>query len=298
LELRHIRYFVTLAEELNFNRAAERLHIAQPPLSRQIRELEDELGVKLFHRTKRHVELTPAGKSFLARAYEILDRVERGRISARLASAGQEGELRIGFSGTVYDLLPTLRNYQARYPRVGIILKQMGSSLQVKALHDNQIDVGVLTIPVNHQKIDTHPLIRLPFMAVMPEGHPLAGKESVSVRDMTEETFIITPPSVGPAYYDAVMGLFRDEGVMPRTILEAQDLHTVVALVAGGMGITLAPSPYRTVLGIVRRPVEGVNLTLQVWLAWRKDSFSEVLEQFLDFFFHSHYSESDDRWVG
>ena len=297
MELRHIRYFVALAEELNFNRAAERLHISQPPLSRQIRELEEEIGVKLFHRTKRQVELTPAGRTFLVRAYEILDRVERSRISARLASTGQEGELRIGFTGTVFDLIPTLKIYQARFPHVGIILKQLSSSLQIKALHENHLDIGVLTIPVHSSKISTRPLLRAPFMAALPEDHPLADKQSLSIRDMAEETFIITLPSVGPLYYDTVMSLFRHEGLMPKIIMEAQDMHTVIALVSAGMGITLTPSPYRPVRGIVKKPVDGVNLSLQVWLAWRKDSVSEVLAQFLEFF-NTHYNESDDRWIG
>lgn len=177
---------MALAEELNFNRAAERLHIAQPPLSRQIRELEEEIGIKLFHRTSRQFELTPAGKWLLPRAYEILDRVEQTRIGARLTSMGRKGELRIDFSGTVVDLIPTLKAYQSRFPHVGIILKHMNSN-----------------------KIRTRPLIRIPFMAALPVDHPLTVKPSISVYDLKDETFIITPQSAGPIYYDMIMGLFR-----------------------------------------------------------------------------------------
>ena len=292
-----MRYFVALAEELNFNRPAKRLHIAQPPLSRQIRELEEEIGAKLFHRTSRQVELTPAGKWLLPRAYEILDRVEQTRIGALLTSMEREGELRIGFSGTVIDLVPTLKAYQSRHPHVGIILKQMNSTMQVKALHENQIDIGVVTIPVYSIKIRTRPLIRIPFMVAMPTDHPLTAKPSISVHDLKDETFIITPQSAGPIYYDTIMSLFRHAGLTPRRIMEAQDLHTVMLLVIGGMGVTLTPSPYRPVHGLALKPLDGVDLSLQVSLAWHADSKSEVLAEFLEFFFDSFYSETDDSWL-
>src|SRR5690606_19357868 len=209
-------YFVALAEELNFHRAAERLHIAQPALSRQIRELEEEIGAKLFHRTSRRVELTPTGKWLLSRAFEILERMEQTRIGTQLTAIGREGELPIGFNGTVTDLIPTLKAYRARFPHVGIILKQMNSTMQIKALHENQIDIGVVTIPVYSDKIRTRPLIRIPFMAALPADHPLTAKPSISVRDLKDETFIITPQSAGPIYYDTIMGLFRHAGLTPR----------------------------------------------------------------------------------
>src|SRR5690625_2301958 len=133
MELRHIRYFLALAEELNFSRAAERLYIAQPPLSRQIKELEDKIGAKLFHRTNRQVELTNAGKVFLKKAYHILDQVEQACISTRLSSTGREGEFHIGFNGAIHDLIPTLQNYRELYPEVGIILKQISSTKQNQA---------------------------------------------------------------------------------------------------------------------------------------------------------------------
>lgn len=260
-------------------------------------ELEEEIGARLFHRTSRQVELTPAGKWLLPRAYEILDRVEQTRIGALLTSMGREGELRIGFSGTVVDLLPTLKSYQSRYPHVGIILKQMNSTMQIKALHENQIDIGVVTIPVYSDKIRTRPLIRIPFMAALPADHPLTAKPSISVHDLKDETFIITPQSAGPIYYDTIMGLFRHAGLTPRRIMEAQDLHTVMLLVIGGMGVTLTPSPYRPVHGLTLKPLDGVDLSLQVSLAWHADSKSEVLAEFLEFFFGSHYSETDDCWL-
>ena len=297
MELRQIRYFVALAEELNFSRAAERLHIAQPPLSRQIRELEEEIGAKLFYRTKRQVELTPAGKSFLIRAYQILDQVEQARIGARMSSLGREGELRIGFSGTVYDLIPTLKRYQSRYPKVGIILKQMYSNLQIKALHENQIDIGVVSIPVHSHKLHVRPVIRVPFMAALPERHRLADKPSLTVRDFGDETFIMTPHSAGPSYYEMVMSLFRHADLMPRTMMEVQDLQTVIALVASGIGITLTPSPFRAIHGVVKKPVNGVDLSLQISLAWRKDDNSEIVDKFLEFFFNTHYTGPELTWI-
>ncbi|PEC57588.1 LysR family transcriptional regulator, partial [Bacillus wiedmannii] len=127
MELRHIRYFLALAEELNFSRAAEKLHIAQPPLSKQIRELEEEIGAKLFNRTKRHVELTSAGKVFLNRAYQILDQVEQACISTRLTSTGFEGELVMGFSGSVQDLIQPIQEFHKQYPEIGIVLQQLST---------------------------------------------------------------------------------------------------------------------------------------------------------------------------
>ncbi|KIP26977.1 LysR family transcriptional regulator [Bacillus thuringiensis] len=139
MELRHIRYFLALAEELNFSRAAEKLHIAQPPLSKQIKELEEEIGANLFNRTKRHVELTNAGQVFLDKAYQILDQVEQACISTRLTSTGTEGELVIGFSGSVQDLIQTIQRYRERYPKVGIVLQQLSTPIQVKNLIEKKL---------------------------------------------------------------------------------------------------------------------------------------------------------------
>ena len=284
MELRHIRYFLVLAEELNFSRAAERLYIAQPPLSRQIQELEKEIGAKLFHRTNRQVELTNAGKVFLKKAYHILDQVEQACISTRLSSTGKEGEFRIGFNGAIHDIIPTLKKYRELYPEVGIILKQMNATEQIEALNEKRIDIGTVTIPINNDKIQVMPLRKIHFMVAFPEKHPLALKESIYIRDMADETFIITPKSAGALYYDTFMSAFENADFTPKITIQAHDIHSVLTLVEAGMGITLTPTPTTQVNGIIKRKVEDINITLEASLAWRKDNGSEILKEFLKFF--------------
>lgn len=291
MELRHIRYFVVLAEELNFSRAAEKLHISQPPLSRQIQELEEEIGTRLFTRTNRQVELTHAGKLFLNKAYQILDQVEQACISTRLSSTGREGDFRIGFSSTVQDLIPSLQKYREQFPKVGIILHQMASNEQIEALNEKKIDVGLVTIPVNHTKIEVIPFKKVEFMVALPEKHPLAIKPSVYIRDLADETFIITPKSAGPLYYDMFMNAFENANFTPNITIQANNLQIVMALVAGGMGITLTPSPIHDANGIIKRKVEDIDLAVQSYIVWRKDNRSEILNNFLNFLFKFYQHE-------
>src|SRR5699024_7263690 len=180
MELRHIRYFLALATALNFSRAAEKLHIAQPSLSRQIRELEEKVGAQLFYRTKRQVQLTNAGKVFQQKAILLLEQLEQACISARLSSTGKEGELQIGFNGVIQDLIPTLKQYRDRYPQVAIILNQMDSTMQLNALNTKEIDLAIITIPVTSDKIKVVPLPEMKFMAALPRDHSLATKRTLS----------------------------------------------------------------------------------------------------------------------
>lgn len=288
MELRHIRYFIVLAEELNFSRAAEQLHIAQPSLSRQIKDLEDKVGAQLFYRTKRRVELTNAGKVFLNKAYHILDDIEQACISTRLSSTGQEGELRIGFNGAVQDIIPTLKAYQKKFPQVGLILKQLNSAEQVKTLNEKKIDIGVISIPIHDDKIKTFPIVKIPFKVALPENHPLVHKDVLHINDLANEKFIITQKSTGPLFYDAFMGFFHQTDFTPNITIQANDMHTVMALVAANMGITLTPTPMASISGIILKSVADINLIIEPTLAWRKDNQSEVLHKFLMFFNSFH----------
>lgn len=294
MELRHIRYFIVLAEELNFSRAAQRLHIAQPPLSRQIKELENEIGAKLFNRSKRHVELTPAGKVFLQKAYQILDQVEQARFNARLTAIGKEGELRISFTGAVQDLIPVIRKYRKIHPQVGIILKHMNNKEQLKALNEKTIDIALISTPIESGNINVSPLKTLKFYVAFPENHPLLKKEKLYLQDLANETFIMTPRSVGVLYYETFMSAFNKAHFTPNIAIQADDLHTVLALVADGIGITLTPSPAEKVKGIVRRDLEDVNLSLVGSIAWRKDNKSKILEDFLLFVNSLYDNEETD----
>lgn len=288
MELRHLRYFITLAEELNYSRAADKLNIAQPHLSRQIKELETEIGANLFHRTRRQVELTNAGKTLLEKAYEILDLLEEATISTRLSSAGTEGEFRIGFTGTVQDIIPAIQLYRQTYPNVRIILKLMSNTEQIIALNNNKIDLALVSVPVHYENVNVLPMKNMHFVAALPKNHYLAKKETVSIRDLAHETFIMTPKSAGALYYDTVMQAFKKHDITPNLSIQAYDLQTVLLLVAAGMGITLTPSPINAFNGIVYREIDDIdNLKVVGSIAWRKDNKSEILKKFLDFIFHN-----------
>lgn len=281
MELRHIRYFLALAEELNFSRAAKRLHIAQPPLSRQIQELENQIGAKLFHRTKRQVRLTAAGKVFMTKAYHILDQVEQACIRTRLTSTGMEGEIRIGFNGAVYDMIPTLQQFRMRFPQVGIYLKHMSSAEQMDALLEDRLDIGVIGLPINNNLLEVHPLSKVQFLAALPDNHPLADRATLHLRDLAEETFIMTPKSSGSLYYDMVMGVFQQAKITPKLTIQAHDIQTVLALVASGMGVTIAPLLLQRYSGVATRKLEDVDLIIQASLVWRKDNRSQILDKLL-----------------
>lgn len=285
MELRHIRYFLTLAEELNFSRAAEKLHIAQPHLSRQIQELENNIGVKLFNRTKRQVELTNAGKAFMKKAYEIIDLVEQASIAARLTSTGSEGELRIGFTGTVQNLIPTLQQYRKLYPKVRIMLKYMINSEQIVALNENKIDIALVSVPIYNENVYIKPIKKFTFVLALPEKHPLAKKKTLSLFDLEHETLIMPPKSAGPMYYETVMGIFQNTEYIPNQTIQVHDLQTALILVSNGMGMILTPSLIFNLKGVVYRKLKDVDLSVTGFMAWRKDNKSEILKKFLTFYF-------------
>jgi len=291
MELRHIRYFLALAEELNFSRAAKRLHITQPPFSRQIQELEEEIGTKLFYRTKRYVELTEAGKTFRGKAYQILEQVEQACINTRLSSTGKEGELRIGFTGAVQDLIPTVQEYHKRYPKIGTRLKYLSNAKQIQELNENQIDIGFISEPIDNKEIKSTPIKKMNYMLALPNQHALTSKRSICLSDLVDETFIMTPKSVGTLYHEKFMSIFQKVEFTPNIAFQADDFSTVLALVAAGTGITLTPSPTLPIEGITKRKVEDLDLTIEGLIAWRTRNNSYIVNEFLSFFFEFHHEE-------
>lgn len=291
MELRHIRYFQVLAEELNFSRAADKLHIAQPPLSRQIQKLEEEIGAKLFYRTKRQVELTDAGKVFLQKSYEILNLVDQACITTRLHSTGTQGEFKVGFTGTVQDLIPALKKYREQFPQVKVILRQMTNEEQIEALNENHIDIALVSVPIDDKKIQVAPIKKMNFVAALPESHPLVRKSKLTFHDLSDQPLIMTSKTAGTKYYEAVMDAFERQNITPKIAVQAHDLQTVLLLVVAGMGIALTPSPIRSLNGVVHRKIDDFDLTIVGSMAWRKDNKSEVLEKFLDFFFNYYQKE-------
>lgn len=286
MELRHLRYFVTVATELHFGRAAEKLHISQPPLSMQIRALEDELGVVLLHRTRRHVSLTRAGKAFLEDARQILQRADQAVRTARRAERGEIGELAVGFISVAdYNLLPVvLREFRRQYPMVKLSLKESTTDAQIADLIDGRIDVGFLLPPVAESSIESEPILREPLIAALPERHPLAnGKGPVSLAALANAPFIITPRQMAPGLYDDIVSFCHAAGFSPQITQEAIQMQTVISLVSAEMGVALIPRSLRNLqrTGVVYKSLKETSPMSEIRLAWRSGDSLPALQLFL-----------------
>ncbi len=285
MELRHLRYFVAVAEELHFGRAAARLFIVQPSLSQQIQQLEEELGFPLLKRTKRSVELTDAGSVFLAAAQRILAQVQEAKHAAQRAHRGEMGRLVVGYiSSSTYDLLPVmLRAYRERFPHVEVALRELTTPAQVKALEENELQIGLLRLPISSPLMNVEVVRREPIVCVLPEEHPLAVHERISVSLLAHEPFVLQSRLQGGGYYVQLMKLCLASGFSPNVVQEVTEIHTIVGLVAAGIGISLVPQSIRNIRseGIVYRELEGTTTMTEIALAWRRDAHSAIVENFL-----------------
>jgi len=291
MELRHFRYFVALAEELHFGRAAARLHIVQPALSKQISGLEGELGVRLFERTKRQVRLTEPGEVFLEESRRVLGDVEAAVESVRRAARGEIGRLGIGFIGpATYSILPDmLKAYRERFPGVALDLHEWTTAEQVKRLHEGSIQVGFVRLPVDDDGLVLETVLGEPVVVVLPGDHPLAGLESVPLEALSKEPFVLIPRRREPGLHDHYVSLCRKAGFSPRVVQEANRINTIVGLVAAGMGVSFAPASVRRLQrpGVAYRPLRDPSPALEMAVArLRRDpppvlrSFLEVVEEF------------------
>ena len=285
MELRHLRYFVTVAEELHFGRAAERLFIAQPPLSQQIQQLERELGVALLTRTSRRVRLTPAGVVFLAEAQQILARVEASMSEVQRAARGEVGALSIGFAASAtYEFLPAvLHNFRHRYPDTKLLLFELNAAEQAQALHDGAINIGFARPAITHAGWTVETVSEEPFMVAAPEGHPAAGSGSISVEALAQEPFILFPPDPKPSYTDLVRAVCTQAGFVPHVAQEVREMQTALSLVAAGMGIVLVPASVQNVRrrGVVYLSLAESTLHTELAAVFRQDDPSPVLSVFL-----------------
>jgi DNA-binding transcriptional LysR family regulator len=284
VELRHLRSFLAVAQELHFGRAAARLHISQPPLSQQIRRLEDELGARLFHRTKRRVELTPAGLAFLTEARQTLAQAERAVRAAQRAERGELGEIVVGYvTSATYGPLPdVIRMFRKRFPDVDLRLQNLRSVQQRHALVDRQIDVGFVRPQAADPRLIYETIWRESVVVALPGNHPLTQRTIVDVSDLATEAFVLVAPEDAAALYDQVFALCRSAGFTPHVVHRVGDVQMAIALVAAGLGVGPLPAPIQGFKrrGVVYRPLRPRTFRMEMGLACRRDDDSALVQQF------------------
>lgn len=276
MDLRRLRYFVAVAEERHFGRAAARLHMAQPPLSQQIRTLEDELGVRLLNRTTRRVELTGAGAAYLDRAREILTAVDDAAHEARRVAAGSVGRLAVGCVGSAtYSLLPALaRGLSTELPGVDFAFRgEMLVPDQVRALRSGDIDIALLRPPVADTALAVRILRRERLVAAVPADHPLAARRRISVATLRDEPFIVHSGRRDAVMFETVLTLCRAAGFDPAVRHEVDETSTLVTLVAGGLGVAVVPEPVSALRlgGVVYLPLSDRDATTSLAVAHLAD---------------------------
>ena len=284
MELRQLRYFIVLSEELHFNRAAKRLHLSQPPLTRQIRQLEDELGVSLVYRTTRKVELTDAGHAFANEARQIMARVAHASGLASQANRGIVGQLVLGYTPARTNMVAkVVKAFGKLCPNVRISLRDMtGNNIQL--IRDGRIDVGFFPLPVDKTGVVVETLLREKYVVAMPKKHRLAGRQSISIRELTKEPNLLFPRYTNPVGYDIVVGLCQTRGLSLNIVLEVENVHMRVELVREGFGVcVLRTSTAEALHGsdIVFRPLQNSPI-LEVGMAYSLENRSHALPLFTD----------------
>jgi DNA-binding transcriptional LysR family regulator len=286
MELRHLRYFLAVADELHFGRAAARLHISQPPLSQQIRQLERELGFDLFARTGRRVRLTDAGRAFRDEARSILARVDEAAAAARRVAEGHSGELAVGFvASATYAVLPRLyRRFRERHPEVALTLAELSTAEQVQALRAGRIQVGLARPPFDAGDLAVEPLAEEPLVVALPSRHPLAAARAVALRSLARERFVLFPRQPRPGWIDVVQGACAEAGFRPAVAQEVLELSTAVTLVAAGIGVCLVPASARALRlsGVAWRPLRAPAPSTRLLALRRADEPRPVVERFLE----------------
>jgi len=290
-DLRQWRYFVTVADERHFGRAAERLSMTQPPLSQAIRALEDTLGVALFARTKRSVALTAVGAALLPDVRRLLASADALPPLARRLARGEAGSLSLAFVSTAdYGLLPSLlRAFGARYPQVRLQLAEATSDVQIDELVAGRIDAGLVIPPVPPRHaagLSYLPVVREPLVVAMPAAaaHGVSEDEPVHLADLAALPLVIFPRRLAPGFYDIITGCYGAAGETPRIGQEAIQMQTIVSLVSAGMGVALVPQSLRNLrrTGVVYRPLADTAPVVETGLVWRTGDVSPVLAGFID----------------
>jgi DNA-binding transcriptional LysR family regulator len=285
MELRHLRAFVAVADELHFGRAAARLHMAQPPLSQLIRRLEAELGLTLFDRNRRRVAISQVGAELLPAARDAVAAADRMAERASEVADGRAGALTIGFVGSAAaGTLPQLvRRVRAATPRLRLTLRELTSARQQAALRDGTIHAGLLREPPTAPRLRSAVIAQEPLLAALPAGHRLTARRQVSIADLADEPWVLFPREEGPVFFDRVAGLCREAGFAPRIEQEAVYMPTIVNLVGAGLGVSLVPAAMRDIApsAVEMRRVRDADASIPLVLAWRDEGASPALRRFL-----------------
>ncbi|CAM03280.1 DNA-binding transcriptional LysR family regulator [Saccharopolyspora erythraea NRRL 2338] len=282
MEFRHLAGFVAVAEELHFGRAAARLHIAQPPLSQQIRQLEHELGVQLFERNTRSVRLTSAGQAMLDPARQVLADLDVATRAAQAGGRGEIGRVSIGFAGaSSHETLPRLtRAVRARHPGIELVLRgQTYSGEALNKVAEGELDLGFVRLPVRRDGVAVRLVEHEHLVAALPAEHRVADRNEINLPDLADEPFVTFPGTRGSAVRDALVHACVTAGFHPRIVQEAPDSYTILALVGAGVGVTLTVSSVQHIRteGMVYRPLAGPTQPMSLALAWRRDNPSAAL---------------------
>lgn len=288
MELRHLRYFVTVAEELHFGHAAQRLHMSQQPLSKQIRNLEDELETALFHRTKRTIRLTQAGEAFLREAQKTLVQADYAAATAQRIGRGEVGQLQVGFTGPILNsILPAaIRQFKSKCPDIRLGLRRLPTNEQVVALLDGSLDVGLLHPPTDTSLLLQEVIYREPLVVVLPSDHRFAADAPapISLTRLASESFVLFPRQIGPMLYDSIVSFCRSAGGFSPTIVqEAFPQQTILGLVAAGIGISMIHSSVQHIRqqDVATRPLIENAPLLESAMAWLPDALHPALPNFL-----------------
>ena len=302
MELRHLRYFAAVAEEGHITRAAERLGLQQPPLSKQIRALEDEIGARLFRRTPRGVILTDVGTVFLEDVRKILDGTEQAVARARKTARGEAGRIVVGLtsSATFYPLIQRIiRGFRETAPDVSLELRERASAEQVEALISGDLDLGFVRTKVPKEAgIAVYPLIEEPMLAAFPVGHRLSQPEDrpLALRALASESFVLYRRSTGAGLYDSIIAACNAAGFVPKTEQEAPWIGATLNLVAAGLGVTIVPLSFNRMQldGVVYRHLEDrPNLKARIDLACRRNDCSAVADAFVSFVRNQAKNDAD-----
>lgn len=286
LELRHLRYFIAVAEELHFGRAARKLGITQPPLSLQIQRLEAELGIQLFERTNRRVQLTPAGKTLLEEGRHVVADFNSATDAARRTARGETGSLTVAFAASVMFLsLPRIiRRFRAQFPNVRLELRELPTGPQIIALRNGELDIGFLREPSRDAELTTETVMREGLLLALSKRHELASRKRLRLADVANEDFVLFPRDLAPGLYAHVLAVCAEAGVHPRIVQTSRELYTTVSLVEAGLGVTIIPASVRQMgwRGVRYYPIGSPSASTRIDAAWRSDNKSPILPAFLD----------------